>query len=303
MPTNSSNYQRRSVDMALVRNAFDCKRRVVFMHVMKSAGTSFINSLCQCINGTSSTMGFDRYSYGSFSEFETMSSDVRNSICFDHTSMPNADVVGGHYATSTLLAAYPLAQLITLMREPRSRLLSHWLYWRSFRDVSLASSGLWANRVRLARGSLLSFLSNKLIACQIDNVFTRALLWPHSLIPNDDFIDASSFPILLEQAYNRLELFCYIDVVESEDLTTDISNWLGQKFVFQRVNITESLPSDLKVSLASEFSAACLDNLEKLTAIDDALWSFVADRNNPKKRSVRLRSDALIKSVARFNEL
>jgi hypothetical protein len=114
-------------------------------------------------------------------------------------------MVHGHFAFSTLQARYPNHQYMTLLREPYSRILSHWLYWRMQRNDELAGWGEWGtNHVRLARQPLAQFLGNATLACQIDNLRTRMLLWPHPNIPDNSFIDERDDEVLISTALARL---------------------------------------------------------------------------------------------------
>ena len=58
-----------------------------------------------------------------------------------------------------------------------------------------------------AHRSLLEFLTSAQIACQTDNVAVRMLLWPHPLIPDDDFTREENDEVLIELALASLEAF------------------------------------------------------------------------------------------------
>ena len=124
---------------------YDPTRPLVFMHVPKSSGTSLIGALLET-NRTRSVFS---------------SSDPALFGDFDITQLPKpspTEFVAEHMSFSTLLRGFPGGQLLTLLREPVSRLLSLWLYRRSFTDEQLQHWGRWGDRVRNGRLSLAEFL-------------------------------------------------------------------------------------------------------------------------------------------------
>jgi hypothetical protein len=162
---------------------------IVFLHVPKTAGISISNALANSIVGSPVETGFDRYLYGAFNKFDTFAPDVRKSLYLNIEELPHSHFISGHYAFSTIYAAYPGAKYVTVLREPRARLLSHWTFWRSIDDALLSGTGAWGRYVKKARRSLFEFLSDPEIACQTDNLMTRALTWPHHGAPENGFID------------------------------------------------------------------------------------------------------------------
>ena len=69
-----------------------------------------------------------------------------------------SDFIAGHIAFSSLRQRYGSANYLTVLREPLSRILSHWLFWRTVPDDDLARFGAWADYVRRAREPLKDFL-------------------------------------------------------------------------------------------------------------------------------------------------
>src|ERR1041385_7602136 len=97
---------------------------LVSMHVPKCAGLALAQSLARAIGAESVAQGFDQTLFGTFSDFNSMSDEVRAKIHLH--GLPPArpgELVHGHYALSSLVAAYPGAHLVTVMREPRCRLI------------------------------------------------------------------------------------------------------------------------------------------------------------------------------------
>jgi hypothetical protein len=222
---------------------YDPARPVVFLHMLKTAGTALTRGLADAIAPHRAVYGIDRVLFGDFEAFDSIDPELRRWIRLDSTGLPSdADFVSGHISFSTLLHRYPTAQRITILREPVSRILSHWLYWRAQSDDQLRGWGAWAERVYKSKGPLIDFLSYRGIACQIDNHYTRMLLWPHRLIPNNDFIDRRNDQALVGQATARLKQFAYIDLLENQGLKKNLQTWLDRPVSYTYANETTAEP-------------------------------------------------------------
>jgi hypothetical protein len=198
---------------------------------------------------------------------------------------------------------YPNAQHLTLFREPYTRILSHWLYWRSQNEGALRAWGRWSDRLRLARGSLESFLADPRVACQIDNVSARMLLWPHSLIPADGFIDPSADDILIEAAVGQLSGFCYYNIVEDPNLVRSLEAWLERPLGYSTLNQTPSMPPGLETDLDRELTPRALELIESRSRLDLRLWIFAAQQRHGATGVRTLRDRALLSGGARYSRL
>jgi hypothetical protein len=230
-------------------------RPLAFMHIPKTAGSALITGVATALKPYSTMDGSDYSLYGSFEDFHTLESDVRRNI---HASAANfqteADFISGHFAYSTLRQVYPRARFVTVLRDPRVRLLSHWLYWRQQTDSMLAPWGKWADFVRYSRTPLANFLNQPSLASQIDNIAIRMLLWPHPLIKPDRFIDPMHDERLVMEATARLTMFDFVDLVENRNLVPNLQIFLGMAFHVARVNETNHIPAELRAPLHREFS-------------------------------------------------
>lgn len=286
------------------RSPFEFDRTVAFMHIPKTAGTAFTAALATALRPSVVVNGFDRSGFGSFQAFDAVAASVRQSIHETVQSMSGeADFVCGHMALSTLRQAYPAAQFITILREPTSRLLSHWLYWRQASGASLSSWGPWGDRMRYARQPLATFLDEALIACQTDNLTLRMLLWPHPLIPPDAFIDPANDETLIAEALARLREFDFLDIVENDHLMGNLQDWLGQPIDWHRLNESGRLPSSLRASLDGEMTAEARRLLGSRTRLDLRLWNAVASECLPDRDISELRVQTVLNNVARYASL
>jgi len=127
-------------------------RPLVFMHVPKTSGMSITRGLATALAPTVAVGGFDYSLFGFSRDFSSLQDDLRCQIYTSPESMPkHANFVAGHISISTLTKAYPTAQRLTVLREPVSRVLSHWLYWRQLTEPELAPWGDWADFVSTRR--------------------------------------------------------------------------------------------------------------------------------------------------------
>jgi hypothetical protein len=273
------------------------------MHIPKTAGTSVARSLQGLYAGTPCVDGFDHFLFGAFRDFHHLPAALQNSIYADPGQLPAvAGLVAGHFSNSTLRAAYPTGRFMTLLREPVTRLLSHWLYWRQLSDGQLEGWGGWAERVKRARSPLADFLNDRDLACQTDNLSVRALLWPDRLIPNDGFIDPSSDRRLLRRARAELRRFDFVDIVENPDLRGRIERWVEHPMMLARENETARLPPDLRSPLAAELGGRTHELLERRSRLDLRLWRDLAGRR-VMVAPTTLRSRVLMESFSRYGAL
>ena len=276
----------------------------IFMHIPKTSGMALTSALTEAIAPSKVVFGYDRVLFGAFEGFDSISPDLRRSIYLGPKSLPSdAEFVSGHISFSTFSENYQNATYITVLREPISRILSLWLYWRTQSDDQLRAWGDWAERVCISHRSLLYFLSSKDIACQTDNICVRMLLWPHPLIPDSGFIDESNDETLLDQATDRLNQFAYIDVVENPEFQENIEKWLGREVTYRRINETPSIPEMRRTPLHEELKPEIFSLLEVRSRLDLKLWTAVARQRVSRWDAESLRTYTIMLNAARYARL
>lgn len=247
---------------------------IAFMHVPKTLGTSVQNSIIKALGISEFVSGSDSCLYGNIPIDEIDKLSTRHKIYMAHEEIPRGkSFIGGHMAYSTLMSTYPEGRIITIVREPRSRLLSHWLYWRSFSYIDLRHFPEWGKRVAFSHGSLVDFLNAPSIACQTDNLLLRMLLWPHPLIPDEGFIAREADAELLDAARTALQSLSFIGSTEEPHLSMRLSEFLGTIVDLGRENATAASSVAEVPILAEELQAAALDALRDRTRLDAILWA------------------------------
>jgi hypothetical protein len=251
-------------------------RRIAYLHIPKSGGTTLANAIIDAIGPRHPVGGSDRFAFGSFDDFLAFPKEDRQYIYLrpEHIS-PFADFLGGHFTLSTILTWDSDAAILMVMREPQSRLLSHWTFWRTgYEDIARAPES-WQAYLKLAYRSFHEFLTAPKLAAHTDNVVARMLLWPHKLIPTEGFIPPRHDKEILEIARDRLKRIGHINILENDDLHTDIGRWLGRPIAPKRMKITPPTRT-LHTDLQHQLNPQTLKAWAARSRIDKILWREAA---------------------------
>jgi hypothetical protein len=276
---------------------WDRRRPIAFLHIPKSAGTALRLALEQTLAPFRSADGLCREHFGAFDRFDTMAPAVRARVFVTADELPSdSDLISGHICDGFLRQRYPAAQFVTLLREPRVRLLSLWAFCRTLSDDFLAPWGAWAERIGRARRPLSAFLADRELASVTDNVAVRMLLGPHPAIPRGDVITPDADTALLGAAQARLAGYAFVDIVDNPDVARNLQGWLGRPVTLPRVNET---PAHLGTQLDRGLDRATIDLLAARGRLDAALWRAIAIDRMRDANPDRLADAAFATAVAR----
>jgi hypothetical protein len=254
-------------------------RPLVFTHVPKTAGTSLIAALTDALRPVHPFEGFDRGALADFSDFDQLSPELRSRMVLGPDDLPaEADAVFGHISPSTTRARYRAGSWLTVLREPRSRLVSHWLFSRAHTDRMLRGLGTWAHYVKAARLPLVEYLGDPSLAFCTDNLMLRALVGPHELAPFDRFIGEDAEEALLAEGLASLDAFDFAGVVDDPDLPIQLSGWLGRPIAMQRSNESPLMPKGLQCDVIEECRRAG-ELVVHHSRLDATLWDHIAVRS------------------------
>jgi hypothetical protein len=275
------------------------------MHIPKSAGSSVQRSLVTALTPNRIISGFDTALFGDFRDFASFSEETQGLIHLDKGGLSReADFVGGHFSLSTLSQVFPMGRFLTVLREPITRLLSLWLFWRAQTDEQLQPWGSeWGRRLRISRRPLAEFLRAQEIACQTDNQIVRMLLVPHPFIPEVGFIDERHDATLVREAKLRLERFEFIDLVENRNLEANLAKWIGRTFVLVRDKVTDEMPQSLKTPVTDEATSNAFPLLFARSRLELKLWLELARECVPEIDAHSLQSEATAASISRYARL
>jgi len=283
---------------------YDPGRPLAFMHVPKTSGMSLRTALQECLDAHEPAPGFDETAFGGFRGFDTVSPELLRHIYIDGR-LPDlgAAFVTGHIARSTLIARRPGVQLLTVLREPRSRLLSHWLFWRGLTDEQLRGWGSWTDVVKTARRPLSAFLSDPAAAGNTDNMAVRMLVWPHPDIPADGFIDEGADHRIVSAALAAVETFAFADIVENPCLNANLRLWLARPCDYRHLNETPRLDPALRTSLGRELTHEAFELLDARCRLDREVWLALARRTARPEATHALAERTMVRNVARYSML
>lgn len=217
------------------------RSRFAYLHIPKVAGSSVSRALAEA-NPQARRAPFllDRILFGGFDRFEEV--DPANAASVwqaGSTSLADFDVAVGHFGLDSLLTGFERGDVATIVREPRTRLLSHYSFWRGWDDP--VHEG-WAPYVASRYAADLDwegFLSEPKIAAQTDNLAVRMLIGADPSIPPDGFIEDTMLDALTDRAITALDALGYVDLVErGDDCWSGLGEWLGVDLTVPRVNVT-----------------------------------------------------------------
>ncbi|MEO1709681.1 MAG: sulfotransferase [Pseudomonadota bacterium] len=273
--------------------------QVALLHIPKTGGMAVGAALIEALQTDRVARGFDLSMFGAIRDFGTMSPSLRSAIFDNIQDLPReADLILGHKSHATLREVYPDAKIICLIREPRSRVLSHWTYWRSLSGVSEMQWGTLAAYVQTATGRLKDMLTNPLVASQIDNCTLRMLMWPDPRLPDADFIAERHEAELLAEAKSKIDQIAFASIYENWDLDAELSQFLGAQFERKRVNETPPT-DDLVPNVRRELDGETLAALEARCRLDAELWLHLCSGVDGSAR--RHEADAIfLRSVAGY---
>jgi hypothetical protein len=253
-------------------------RPLVLNHIPKTAGTSLTEGLITAVQPTAPFHGIDRCALGPFEDVEKLSRWVRKRIIMAPEDIPaDADAVFGHIGPATTTARFAEANRLTVLREPRSRLVSHWLFSRAYTNFQLRFFGAWGEYVKTARRPLSEYLANEDVSFYTDNLITRFLVWPHPLTPVDAFIDDHHDQELLDLAVAGFDAFDFIGIIEDPKMKGDLAAWLGRELVLPSSNASPAIPKKLRCDVPAEAEASA-DLVEQRSRIDGLVWDALAER-------------------------
>jgi len=166
-----------------------------------------------------------------------------------------------------------------MMREPRARLVSHWLYWRSNSDEALAPWGEWGEWVKSARQDFATFLSDPRAFCQTDNVAARLLLQPHQLIENGKLIAEAAFAELEHALKTALDRIDFVGFTEDPILQLKLGHFIGQPIDYQRENVTTIRDVDADIDVVKQVNSVDPTVIGRMTYLDKFVWSHALERS------------------------
>lgn len=244
---------------------------VRFLHIPKSGGSSVVAAIERTLSvGSLAPQRLDRSILCDFEDFELLRPEARAQLaldCDEIRSLANYQVVAGHFSLDTLLQTAPASSIFTVLREPRARLLSLYLYWRA------PGIGDFWEPYRApvhARRPLAEFLSEPILAPVIDNQICRMILSNDPRLPRSSFAAAADIDAIATDAIQRLEQLGFVGILELGDHMWDgVARLLGTTLETAKVNVAaEHFSVEPPQRDEKLFTVDALDLLEERVAAD-----------------------------------
>jgi hypothetical protein len=216
------------------------------MHIPKSAGSSLYETFVTAFpTGAVAPVLHDRTIFGAFSAFDELTEPLSSLVVttparFDELGAQRYRVISGHLSLPTLRAVAPDSAVATVLREPRSRILSFYLFLRCQPGLSQLTHPypMTADAAR----PLAEFLAEPRAACLIDNEIARFLLAGDPRLPPDDFMAAADADGVAADAIAQLDGLGCLEILELGDAAWGgLERFFGVPLAPGRVNVTGGL--------------------------------------------------------------
>jgi hypothetical protein len=279
------------------------------MHVPKSAGTSVLVALERALSPDIISPKRQDMSLfcGGVSDAEMLDPGARALLVVDSGEIERLaeyPIVTGHFSLSTLLGITDAASIATVLREPRSRVLSNYAFWRLSSDLHHE----WREYLALkhAQRPLDEFLAEPLVARATDNLVCRMLLDGDDRIPKLGFICSEDVDALASRAIAVLGTLGFVGILElGESLWNGLSGFFGASLAPVHVNTTASHGKTSDAPAASpEISTRTLSLLDARTAADAIVYREALRAAGRSARSAeRLGAAAFASELVRFGDV
>lgn len=219
--------------------------RAAFLHIAKCAGSSVEDAL---VAATGSPLP-PRQQFDTCYLAGTAATDLRNSAARDTVAwddlpeMPGPYVFHQHWSLPTLLREFDPADVATVLREPRLRILS---FVEFVRAGSPAERRFWAgDDVLMPSASLplVELLQSRPASRAVDNLIVRQVMWGDPRIDPVAPLADTVIDGLAGDAIAALEQLGVVGLVEQMDRTWEsLSRWLGSTVRPRHSNATAPRP-------------------------------------------------------------
>jgi hypothetical protein len=207
-------------------------RKVSFLHIEKTAGTALANGLTERFHPLQIDQDPNR----------SMPPHLRSAFPTSALeTIRDSKLVWGHYDLPSLLRLDPERRIVTMLRDPRARILSLYRFWRSYGPASVDTR--YNREARLAHeNDLLDFLrldDPSLHDC-IDNLYVRRLTGLYATLGERDPLRSDPMAALAK-AREGLRRLAFVGVVERmEESLAGLSAALGTSIVVKQENKGET---------------------------------------------------------------
>jgi len=278
-----------------------------FLHIPKSAGSSIHSALEAALSpGSLAPQRVDLSIFCDFEDFELMRPEARSQIAVNPPevqSLARYRAVSGHFSLATLLQIADASSICTVLREPRARLLSLYMYWRT-----PGNTEFWApySTTEYAQRPLWEFLSEPVLAPAIDNQVCRLLLYGDPRLPGSGFAAQSDVESIAADAIERLDALGFVGVLElGSYVWQGLARLFDVKLEPSKLNVTEELGNPMSARPGEELlTAEALDLIGQRSAADLLVYDHALTRAGLDARERRRLGDgAFAQQLVKLGDL
>ncbi|HEY5194345.1 MAG TPA: hypothetical protein VIJ39_10805 [Solirubrobacteraceae bacterium] len=221
----------------------------------------------------------DSSTFCDFHDFDLLQPATRELIAANYDeigSMRRFPAISGHFTLTSLLQITQASAIGTILREPRARVLSLYMYWRI---PKIFDHVLPYSVEEYALKPLAAFLSESRLAPAIDNQVCRMLLYRDPRIPCNAFIAKADVEEVAVDAIKRLDTLGFVGVLElGSSAWEGLARLFGVRLDPRKVNVTAEL-GDSMVAQPREklFTADAIDLIEKRNAADRIVYDHALE--------------------------
>jgi hypothetical protein len=232
-----------------------------YLHVPKSGGSSILAALEAALPpGSLAPRRFDSTTFCDFEDVELLQPTLRTAMAanpHEVLSLARYRAVSGHFSLPTLLQVTGASSICTVLREPRARILSLYMYWRT---PGIGDAWEPYRAHEHARRPLPEFLTEPLLAPVLDNQVCRMLLHGDPRLPPTSFAAQSDIEAIAADAIALIDTLGFVGILELGE-----SAWHGVARMF-------AVPLDpLAVNVTGEHVIPAATRLEEQLPVADAL--------------------------------
>ena len=276
------------------------------MHVPKSAGLSILAALKAALPPESvAPQGFDTSLFCDFNDFDLLQPQIRSMLAVDSheiQALGRYSVVAGHFSLTNLLEITDAGSICTVLREPRTRLLSFYMYWR-IPDIGEKWTPYRAELHALR--PLSEFLAEPYLAPVIDNQLCRLLLRGDPRLPPNGFVSESDVAAVAADAIGRLGTLGFVGVLElGDDTWRGVAEMFGVTLRPVMVNVTGEVPPLTVGADEVVVDADALDLIEQRCSADMIVYDHaLANAGLDECARARMRDRAFAKELVKLGDL
>jgi hypothetical protein len=275
-----------------------------FMHVQKVAGQSLHAALSAALPpGSLAPRRMEPANFCCFDDFDALGEEARARVAIGEHELAELGgytAVFGHFTLPTLARLAPLARIGTVLREPRARVLSFYVFLRC--KVELRT--MWAPYdVHVpAEEPLAGFLAEPRIARAIDNRVCRVVMHGDPAIRDGEFIADADIEPLAEATVERLERLGFVGLLEKPD---EVWRGVGDLFGVELAPACENVSGEGEVwpgglPVPPFGGREVIDLLERRTRADAIVYRRIAARARGDEGALRLAEAAFADALVRY---